>query len=429
MFSGEIDSHYIVERHSLVVRWDKMIGSVEIAKGIKGAKMSDIKSTQNKDQAMRNVNTESSLDSTSQTQIPAESKLANLPIALFASVMGIGGLSLVLKKASVAFGSAALANASFNSTALHSGANALESSLDSSPSWQGVIAPFLWWGACSFAVLAVVVFALLLVCYSAKMLYHSNAFKADLKHQVKINFLSSIPISMLIIVAFWSDLSSGVDLLWQGILGLFYVASALQLVLSLYVMSFWFKESMKSALLSPAWFIPIVGNLIVPLSGGLIIAPKELLLFFFSIGCFFWILLSAMIMQRLIFEQSLESKFIPTLFIFIAPPSIFVVDFHSLFGVHNALSLIGFNVALFFVLLLLSLGNIFTKLNFAPSWWAFTFPLCAFGIASFDLYMIEFKCFYGLLGILGLVMAFFAVVFISYKTLRAVVSGAIFKDP
>ena len=398
---------------------------------------------------MQNVNTESSLDSTSQTQgkaksnikephnaISAESKLAdspvaishiaNLPIALFASVMGIGGLSLVLKKASVAFGSVALANASFNSTTLHSGANAVESNLDSS--WQGAVAPFLWWGAYGFAVLAVVIFALLLVCYGAKMLYHFNAFKADLKHQVKINFLSSIPISMLIIVAFWSDLSSGVDLLWQGILGLFYVASALQLILSLYVMSFWFKESMKTALLSPAWFIPIVGNLIVPLSGGLINAPKELLLFFFSIGCFFWILLSAMIMQRLIFEQSLESKFIPTLFIFIAPPSIFVVDFHSLFGFHNALSFVGFNVALFFVLLLLSLGNIFTKLNFAPSWWAFTFPLCAFGIASFDLYMIDFKCFYGLLGILGLVMAFFAVVFISYKTLRAVVSGAIFKE-
>nr|WP_317403423.1 SLAC1 anion channel family protein [uncultured Helicobacter sp.] len=398
---------------------------------------------------MQNVNTESSPDSTSQSKVEsnikephnamsAESKLANspvaispianLPIALFASVMGIGGLSLVLKKASVVFGSVALTNASFNSTTLNSGANALESSLDSSSSWQGVVAPFLWWGAYSFAVLAVVIFALLLVCYSAKIFYHFNAFKADLKHQVKINFLSSIPISMLIIVAFWSDLSSGVDLLWQGILGLFFVASALQLVLSLYVMSFWFKESMKSALLSPAWFIPIVGNLIVPLSGGLINAPKELLLFFFSIGCFFWILLSAMIMQRLIFEQSLESKFIPTLFIFIAPPSIFVVDFHSLFGVHNALSLIGFNVALFFVLLLLSLGNIFTKLNFAPSWWAFTFPLCAFGIASFDLYMNEFKCFYGLLGILGLVMAFFAVVFISYKTLRAVASGAIFKE-
>lgn len=68
---------------------------------------------------MQNVNTESSLDSTNQSKVESniqephnaisvESKLAdspvaispiaNLPIALFASVMGIGGLSLVLKK-------------------------------------------------------------------------------------------------------------------------------------------------------------------------------------------------------------------------------------------------------------------------------------------------------------------------------------------
>ena len=151
---------------------------------------------------MQNVNTESSLDSTNQSKvesnikephnaISAKSKLANLPIALFASVMGIGGLSLVLKKASVAFGSVALANASFNSTTLHSGANALESSLDSNPSWQGAVAPFLWWVAYGFAVLAVVIFAVLLVCYGAKIFYHFNAFKADLKHQVKINFLSA----------------------------------------------------------------------------------------------------------------------------------------------------------------------------------------------------------------------------------------------
>ncbi|TLD81692.1 C4-dicarboxylate ABC transporter [Helicobacter sp. MIT 05-5293] len=349
-----------------------------------------------------------------QESVKLESKLANLPIALFASVMGIGGLSLVFKKASVAFGSVASID--------------MAESIPVS-SVAKTIAPFLWWSAYGFAIIAAVVFSLLLVCYGAKIIYHFDAFKADLTHQVKINFLSSIPISMLIIVAFWSDLSGGVDILWYGILGLFYVASALQLLLSLYVMSFWFRESMKSSLLSPAWFIPIVGNLIVPLSGAIIHAPKDMLLFFFAIGCFFWIILSALIMQRLIFEQSLESKFLPTLFIFIAPPSIFVVDFHSLFGFHSALSVMAYFVALFFVLLLVFLGNIFTKLSFAPSWWAFTFPLCAFGIASFDLYMsYASRCFYGFLGILGLVMALFAVVFISYKTLRAVASGAIFRE-
>lgn len=38
-----------------------------------------------------------------QENIEKISKLANFPIVLFASVMGIGGLSLVFKKASVAF--------------------------------------------------------------------------------------------------------------------------------------------------------------------------------------------------------------------------------------------------------------------------------------------------------------------------------------
>ncbi|MEB2799153.1 SLAC1 anion channel family protein [Campylobacter upsaliensis] len=330
-----------------------------------------------------------------QENIEKISKLANFPIVLFASVMGIGGLSLAFKKASVAFN--------------HQ--------------------DFLAWSAFGFAILALIVFALLFVCYGAKILYHFKAFKADLTHQVKINFLSSVPISMLIITAFWSDFISKESGFWWVILESFYVASALQLILSLYVMSFWFRESMKSSLLSPAWFIPVVGNLIVPLSGAFINAPKDMLLFFFCIGCFFWIILSAMIMQRLIFEQSLETKFIPTLFIFIAPPSIFVLDFHSLFQTHSILSLMVYFIALFFVLLLIFLSKIFSKLSFAPSWWAFTFPLCAFSIASFDLFITyKFKYFYGFLGVLALILALFAVFFISYKTLKAVANGNIFKE-
>ncbi|MEB2831043.1 hypothetical protein Q9Q41_02530 [Campylobacter upsaliensis] len=178
-----------------------------------------------------------------QENIEKISKLANFPIVLFTSVMGIGGLSLAFKKASVAFNHQA----------------------------------FLAWSAFGFAILALIIFALLFVCYDAKILYYFKAFKEDLTHQVKINFLSSVPISMLIITAFWSDFISKESGFWWVILGIFYVASALQLILSLYVMSFWFKESMKT----PAWFIPIVGNLIVPLSGAFINAPKDMLLFSF----------------------------------------------------------------------------------------------------------------------------------------------------
>lgn len=62
-------------------------------------------------------------------------------------------------------------------------------------------------------------------------------------------------------------------------------------------------------------------------------------------------------------------------------------------------------------------------------WWAFAFPLCAFSIASFDLFITyKFKYFYGFLGVLAFILAFFAVFFISHKTLRAVANEMIFKE-
>ncbi len=327
------------------------------------------------------------------------SKLAHFPIMLFASVMGLGGLALVFKKASAAFAFGVKDSANF---------------LD----LNAVFA------VCSFVFgfLSVAVFLLLLGFYVAKIFTHFNAFKAEITHQVKINFLSAIPIGALIITAFLGAFNDNGTMLTMLKI-IFYLSSFLQLILSIYVINFWFSNAMKKHLLSPAWFIPIVGNLIVPLAGAKI--SPEFSLFFFSVGCFFWLILTALITSRLIFEESLESKFLPTLFIFIAPPSIFVVDFAALFGGHSALSLVAYFVALFFMLLMLSLSRVFTRLNFALSWWAFTFPLCAFGIASFETFMVFKSPLYMIFGILGLILALFAVLFVSYKTLLAMSKGKI----
>lgn len=258
----------------------------------------------------------------------------------------------------------------------------------------------------------------------AKIFTHFNAFKAEITHQVKINFLSAIPIGALIIATFLGAFNDNGTMLFLLKI-IFYLSSFLQLILSIYVINFWFSNAMKKHLLSPAWFIPIVGNLIVPLAGHSAKITPEFSLFFFSVGCFFWLILTALITSRLIFEESLESKFLPTLFIFIAPPSIFVVDFAALFGGHSALSLMLYFVALFFMLLMLSLSKVFTRLNFALSWWAFTFPLCAFGIASFETFMVFKSPLYMIFGILGLILALFAVLFVSYKTLLAMSKGKI----
>lgn len=389
--------------------------------------------TNAKDSAMDSVNRpatdstlsviDSALDSASRAQNPQDStrdstasvpnspkdsapdsKLALFPITLFASVMGIGGLSLAFKKIAAVY------------------------SVDVANAAQSALAPVLLALGYVCATIASVVFLALLGFYIAKIIAHPAHFRAEIAHQVKINFLSAVPIGALILAIFWSDFKS-VDSARIALFTAFYLASALQLILSLYVIAFWFRNAMKAHLLSPAWFIPIVGNLIVPLCAAQIGAPRDIMLFFFSIGCFFWVILSALIMQRLIFEASLEEKFLPTLFIFIAPPSIFVLDFSAIFGAHSDFSVMIYYLSLFFVLLLLGLSGIFMRIKFAVSWWAFTFPLCAFSLASGDLYIHyahKGVCGYEILGSVGLIAALIAVIFVSYKTIFALKSRAIF---
>lgn len=67
-------------------------------------------------------------------------------------------------------------------------------------------------------------------------------------------------------------------------LTLFYLGAGLQLIFSLYVVRFWFINEMQQKMANPAWFIPIVGNLIVPLAGMQLsiqsyIIPFEILIF------------------------------------------------------------------------------------------------------------------------------------------------------
>lgn len=160
------------------------------------------------------------------------SKLAHFPIMLFASVMGLGGLALAFKKASAAFAFSAKDSANF---------------LD----LNAVFA------TCSlvFGFLSIGVFLLLLGFYVAKIFTHFNAFKAEITHQVKINFLSAIPIGALIITTFLGAFNDNSTMLTMLKI-IFYLSSFLQLILSIFVINFWFSNSMKKAPFKPCVVYP-----------------------------------------------------------------------------------------------------------------------------------------------------------------------------
>ena len=141
-------------------------------------------------------------------------KLAHFPIMLFASVMGLGGLTLVFKKASAAFAFSAKDSANF---------------LDLNAVFA--ICSFV------FGFLSVAIFLLLLGFYVAKIFTHFNAFKAEITHQVKINFLSAIPIGALIITTFLGTFNDNGTMLFLLKI-IFYLSSFLQLILSIFVINF-----------------------------------------------------------------------------------------------------------------------------------------------------------------------------------------------
>lgn len=160
-----------------------------------------------------------------------QSKLANLPIMLFASVMGVGGLALVFKKASTAFAANASAINSHNFLSL---------------SEIFECASFV------FGFLSMGIFVLLFVFYVAKIFMYFDKFKAEITHQVKINFLSALPIGALIIITFLGAFGSESVLFALQIA--FFISAILQLFLSIYVINFWFGNAMKRHLLSPLLF-------------------------------------------------------------------------------------------------------------------------------------------------------------------------------
>ncbi|MFQ2027195.1 hypothetical protein ACK355_19015, partial [Aeromonas veronii] len=114
---------------------------------------------------------------------------------------------------------------------------------------------------------------------------------------------------------------------------------------------------------NPAWFIPIVGNIVVPL-GGMPLGFHEISLFFFSIGLIFWFSLLTIVLYRLFFHESLPEKLMPTMFILLAPPSIGFISYSEIASSSDLFAHVIYYFALFVFILLMYNTLTFLKLKF-----------------------------------------------------------------
>lgn len=222
---------------------------------------------------------------------------------------------------------------------------------------------------------AYLLFAALVVIYGLKFFRHRPEVIAELRHPVRANFFPAISIGMLLLGIATLDFSlPAAKALWLA-------GSVLHLGFSLFIIAKWITDDYEIVHSNPTWFIPVVGNILVPIAG-VELAGREVSWFYFSVGIFFWVALFTIVFYRLVFHHQLAQKFVPTLFILIAPPAVGFVAYVKLTGGVDPFARILFYVALFFVLLLASMIRHFFRVRFFVSWWAYTFPLCAVTIAA-----------------------------------------------
>ena len=309
-------------------------------------------------------------------------KLAHLPIAIFASVMGMSGLTLGWLKAG-------------------------------NMGWPiasniGLVA----------ATVTSCLMAFLLLMYALKAANHWTAVRDEARHPIKLNFFAAIPIGLILVATFWSSIDPAIaaPIWWVGI--------SAMLVATLFTMNSWIHHShYQVGHLNPAWFIPVVGNILVPIAG-MRLGQFEISWFFFSVGLVFWIILTALVMNRLIFHDALIDRMRPTLFILLAPPAVGFVSYLSLNGMAlDNMARILYFTALFLAMLLGINAVKFLKLPFFISGWAYSFPIAAMTVASFE--MGQLSNLFGYVALAWALLALLTVVvlYLVYKTLKALFAG------
>lgn len=277
------------------------------------------------------------------------------------------------------------------------------------------VAPYayLWIGLLTSAT-----FLAIAMIYILKIIRHRQAVFAEIRHPIRLNFFPAFSISLLLLSAAWDQHQALSQSLWIS-------GAAIQLSLTTYILNGWINHThYKLIHANPSWFIPVVGNIIVPVTG-VHLGYTEISWFFYSIGIVFWIILFAIVMYRLFFYEPLPPRMIPMLFILLPPPFIGFVSYTSLIGGVDSFARVLYYVGLFLSILLLSNIVRFMKVPFSLSSWAYSFPVAAFTIATAKMSIFFPNVFFITLTPILLGLVTLLITWLVVRTIKAIIKQEI----
>ena len=264
---------------------------------------------------------------------------------------------------------------------------------------QASLVPFAELLSFAFAIFVVVAFVALGIAYSVKAMTSFESCKQEFLSPITRPFFGTICISLLLLPFALQKL--GIPETFSLIVWI--LGAVLMLVFSVHIVQFWICHKFELAHITPAWIIPVVGLLDLPLALPLFSQIQALpdLGFFITIFCMavgfsFTIVLCTLIFARIVFFAKLPDKLMPTLVVLLAPFGA-GVSTHAVFTSMQALMMkvdthifaidsmpyILFLLGFFLLLALLpQIVQIRKCCPFRITWWAISFPLAAMCVAS-----------------------------------------------
>lgn len=251
--------------------------------------------------------------------------------------------------------------------------------------------------------------------YLVKGVSCPGAIRKELDHPIKINFFPLVAKILLVISIVLLERNMTASL-YCWISGAF-----LQFVASIYVISAWIQhERFRIEQMTPGWFIPIVGSIIVPIAG-VKHGFTEISWFFFSVGLLFWLILLVIVLYRMFFHAPIAERLMPTLFILFAPPAIGFIAYVRLTGGGlDPFARVMYYFSLFMFFLIIYQLPRLLKINFYLSWWAYSFPMAAKALASFLMMTLVNQPFIRFIAWFELAFLTFIILLLSIRTLLAI---------
>ncbi len=268
------------------------------------------------------------------------------------------------------------------------------------------------------ALINTVVYVVIAAAFAAKVAMVGREVWEALRHPVRGPFMTAISISTMLLALDW-----GVVLGDPTVASVFFYAGMLLHTLFFIVIltSFTLHEGVEIHAMNPGWYMPAVGNVLVPYIGGVLAAkgvpvPRSLLGVYLGTGVILWLALFAIWLYRSIFHNPPPARLVAATWINLAPPAVAPMAYEAILGLmprsyHEAITaLSGVHTALakayeaFFDMfyytfwgvaglllpVILAVTAYYVKrgeMEFAESWWAFVFPVAAYSISTIHLYL------------------------------------------